>query len=78
MKTIKVDLKLVDWLVMPSLKRRIEDGATANHHILKESNATICTNGSARTKPAACPRWPSGDTRKKWNDPGRGQNNTLT
>jgi hypothetical protein len=35
MKTIKVDLKLVDWLVMPSLKRRIEDGATVNHHILK-------------------------------------------
>jgi hypothetical protein len=35
MKTIKVDLKLVDWLVVPSLKRPIQDGATVNHHILK-------------------------------------------
>ncbi len=35
MKSMKVDLKLVDWLVMPSLKRRIENGATMNQHILK-------------------------------------------
>ena len=78
MKTIKVDLKLVDWLVMPSLKRRIEEGATANHHILKESNATICTNGSARTKLAVLRRSLSGDTPKRWKYPWPRHRKTLT
>jgi len=66
MKAIKVDLTVVDWSVMPWLKRLIEGGTTVNHRILKELIATIRTSGSSRTNLAVLRRSPSGDTPKRW------------